>query len=67
MSSEKALEAGVTPVKSPCISVCALDQHDVCTGCYRTVEEIRQWSSLDNSARREVVLRANARCKARYS
>ncbi len=61
MSSERQAQ----PVKSPCISVCALDDKDICTGCYRTVEEIRQWSSLDNDARREVVQRANARCKAR--
>lgn len=54
------------PVKSPCISVCALDEEDVCTGCYRSLQEIRDWSSASNVRRREIIGLANGRCKARY-
>lgn len=33
-----------TEVKSPCISVCAMDDiSGLCQGCYRTVEEITAW------------------------
>ena len=28
------------PVASPCVSICALDEQDICTGCQRTVDEI---------------------------
>ena len=28
------------PVKSPCVSLCALDIDDVCMGCQRTGQEI---------------------------
>jgi uncharacterized protein len=42
-------------VISPCISVCALDENDVCTGCYRLADEIRCWGSYSNSQKREVL------------
>jgi uncharacterized protein len=40
-----------TPVKSPCISVCALDVEGMCTGCFRTGDEIRLWGAYDNEER----------------
>jgi predicted Fe-S protein YdhL (DUF1289 family) len=32
--------------ESPCIDVCNLNKHDVCTGCKRTLEEIASWSQM---------------------
>jgi uncharacterized protein len=55
--------AGEVVVKSPCISVCALDVEDVCVGCYRTAQEITQWMVLDNVSRREVLRRVAERAK----
>ena len=43
------------PVLSPCISLCALDEDDICIGCYRSAEEIRVWSGLDNAQRRRIL------------
>ncbi|WP_460134236.1 DUF1289 domain-containing protein [Pseudomonas sp. S1_E04] len=43
------------PVASPCVSICALDDDDICTGCQRTVEEITRWSRMDNAERRAVL------------
>lgn len=34
-------------VKSPCIDVCKLDEHNICIGCWRTLEEIAVWSKLN--------------------
>ncbi len=51
------------PVKSPCISLCTLNEDDVCVGCYRTLTEIVQWTRLDNSQRRAVVELAGQRSK----
>ena len=45
--------------KSPCISVCALDDNDVCIGCYRTGQEITDWFMADN-ARKQAILDACA-------
>jgi predicted Fe-S protein YdhL (DUF1289 family) len=43
------------PVKSPCISVCALDAEGLCTGCFRTGDEIRLWSAYSNDERLNVL------------
>lgn len=46
------------PVKSsssPCVAVCRLDSRDVCTGCYRTLDEIRRWRDMDDSERKQVL------------
>lgn len=43
------------PVKSPCIHVCALNEEDVCQGCYRTGNEISRWGRYSNDERREVL------------
>lgn len=43
------------PIASPCISICALNEDDVCVGCYRTADEIREWMAMDNGERKEVL------------
>ncbi|MGK9065466.1 DUF1289 domain-containing protein [Stutzerimonas chloritidismutans] len=52
------------PVSSPCVSICALDEEDVCTGCQRSVDEIRRWRGMDNAERRAVLLRCHERARA---
>jgi len=42
-------------VKSPCVAVCALDENDVCIGCYRTGDEIINWGTMDNTQKAEVL------------
>jgi len=32
---------------SPCVSICRLNDEDICVGCHRTAEEIQSWSYLD--------------------
>lgn len=51
-------------VRSPCISVCVLDDDDICLGCYRSAEEITDWSMLGNDEKREVLSRARERLEA---
>lgn len=37
-------------IESPCVSQCGLDpETNICTGCGRTVDEIRAWKLADNS------------------
>ena len=43
------------PLRSPCVSICALDENNVCLGCYRTGQEITDWGSMTNDQRREVM------------
>ncbi len=42
-------------VRSPCVSVCALDDNDLCIGCQRSGDEILRWTSMTNDERREVL------------
>ena len=47
--------------QSPCIAVCALDDNDICLGCYRSADEITDWFMLDPDAKREILKKANER------
>ncbi len=39
-------------VPSPCVQVCRLDEHTGwCEGCFRRLEEIGAWSSMDHDAK----------------
>ncbi|ATR81238.1 DUF1289 domain-containing protein [Pseudomonas sp. FFUP_PS_473] len=58
----KPLYSNVSPaVPSPCISLCRLDEQKVCLGCFRHVEDIRQWRSADDEQRRQICREAGAR------
>lgn len=52
------------PVRSPCISVCALDEDDLCVGCQRTGAEISGWGKLSNDERWAVLQRVEERARA---
>ncbi|WP_442965239.1 DUF1289 domain-containing protein [Pseudomonas sp. JDS28PS106] len=52
------------PVRSPCVSICALDEDDICTGCQRSGREISQWGRMDNDQRRAVLVLCHERAKA---
>jgi len=51
-------------VKSPCIGVCVLDMADICEGCFRSTEEIANWSALEREQQIEVLRRSLHRAKA---
>ena len=58
------MTASERPVASPCVSICALDEQDICTGCQRNVDEITRWSRMDNAERRRVLGVCHERAKA---
>ncbi len=42
-------------VPSPCINVCRMNPRTgLCEGCFRTIDEITQWSSATNEFKRAV-------------
>ncbi|MEY4563532.1 MAG: hypothetical protein RLZZ618_2809 [Pseudomonadota bacterium] len=48
----------VQAVTSPCTDVCRMDAvSGLCAGCQRTREEIAAWSSMDDGARRALLVR----------
>lgn len=49
------------PVASPCVSICSLDEDDVCIGCHRSADEILAWGKMDNVQRRETLAKSEQR------
>ena len=49
--------------ESPCISICSLDQKDVCEGCFRTSNEIVDWFTADDDRKREILEASTKRRK----
>lgn len=49
------------PVQSPCVSVCYLNEEDICEGCFRSGMEISQWGTMANGERREVLKKCSER------
>ena len=49
--------------QSPCISICALDQNDVCEGCFRTGDEIVDWFTANDERKREILEASERRRK----
>ena len=57
-----------TEIESPCIGVCAMDEvTGFCQGCYRTIEEIKQWWDLDNTQKQLVVQKSNERVEQQFN
>ncbi len=43
-------------VESPCIQICVVHPTErICTGCYRTIDEITRWSKMDSSERSKIM------------
>jgi len=50
-------------VPSPCIGVCALNENDICVGCYRSVDELSHWDSYSNVEKKQVILKTAERAR----
>lgn len=42
-------------VISPCIKQCALDEHEVCRGCYRSITEIIGWGNKSEEQKKRIL------------
>jgi predicted Fe-S protein YdhL (DUF1289 family) len=43
-------------VASPCVNVCVMDEaNGLCSGCYRTLDEVARWSVMNDREKRKVV------------
>ena len=45
----------MSKLESPCVGKCCLDDQDICLGCLRSLDEIKEWSGA-NDARKEEIL-----------
>ena len=53
--------------RHPCIRNCCLNDKDVCLGCFRSLEEIKEWGEADNHARNIIRQKSKQRKEAYYS
>lgn len=49
--------------KSPCISICVLDDQDVCQGCFRTGSEITDWFMASSDEKKQIIENAKDRLR----
>ena len=53
--SARLASAAGSPLPSPCISVCTMDDATgLCVGCLRTIDEIIAWGTLKEPAKRVI-------------
>ena len=48
-------------VQSPCIGNCCLSDDLTCLGCFRSLEEIKEWGLVDDRRRRAILQNAGDR------
>ena len=48
-------------VESPCVNKCCLNEHDICLGCFRHLEEIKLWGLADNDVKEKILKAAKKR------
>jgi predicted Fe-S protein YdhL (DUF1289 family) len=61
MSDRPGNDAGGGEPRSPCVSICALDDNDICMGCYRSADEITDWFMATAEEKRRMLQRAEQR------
>lgn len=52
-------------IESPCVACCKLDEHKVCVGCYRHINEIVDWNRRSEAELTAIMQQVAAR-KAAY-
>ena len=41
---------------SPCVNICIVHpQANICTGCFRTIDEISRWSNMSETERKGII------------
>ena len=62
---DPATDTGTVP--SPCINICKMDPASgLCEGCFRTIDEIRMWSTSTNDVKRAVWVEIRRRQEALF-
>tara|TARA_B100000780_G_C21084325_1_gene436756 strand:+ start:1121 stop:1306 length:186 start_codon:yes stop_codon:yes gene_type:complete len=45
----------IEEINSPCIGVCQYNNEELCSGCFRTVDEISKWTKISNDEREKIM------------
>ncbi|MDG2252855.1 MAG: DUF1289 domain-containing protein [Methylophilaceae bacterium] len=58
MANEKIKE-----INSPCVGICQYNNEEFCIGCFRTAEEISQWTIIKDDERERIMGELDTRMK----
>ena len=58
---DKSKQTKAKSIASPCVDICALDDNDICIGCFRHGNEISQWGKYSDEEKLEVLKRTHLR------
>ncbi len=57
----------IEEIKSPCIGVCQMNEETgQCLGCFRTIDEIREWWNMTDGERDSVMKTLDQRQEAAF-
>ena len=51
----------MSTIEKPCIRKCALNENEICTGCYRTFDEMRLWHKSTDIEKKKILQKAKLR------
>lgn len=51
----------VAAIDTPCVQICVIDEHGLCVGCARTMDEIAGWGTFSTEQRHAVMSTLSAR------
>ncbi|MDO9270007.1 MAG: DUF1289 domain-containing protein [Methylobacter sp.] len=54
-------DSSLINIISPCVRNCCLNDENVCLGCFRSIDEIIQWSDATEQQKQKIINLANAR------
>jgi len=56
-----------SPISSPCIRNCCLNEEDICVGCFRSLAEVVGWADANNGMRKSIMDNTKARRATYYA
>ena len=65
VESVSPMSTATGPVQSPCIRNCCLDDDSICLGCFRSLQEIQEWSVVLDPRRHAILQNARRRREAK--
>jgi predicted Fe-S protein YdhL (DUF1289 family) len=57
-------ESKMNKVESPCVGNCCLSEKDICMGCLRSLEEIKEWGQATDKRKKEIIIRIESQKSA---
>jgi predicted Fe-S protein YdhL (DUF1289 family) len=61
MLTNSYINSTYKPVLSPCILICRLNSENYCIGCWRHLDEIRDWSQMNIQEQQRIMQDLEAR------